>query len=86
MVIFGFVLFIIGIIFFIIMMTVTNFENWVLPACLCIFIGFGVMYVSVQDENISNTCITQTTQQIQEQEDISNYNYCPTCGNKIKGE
>lgn len=59
-------------------------EYWILPMFLCFVIGFGSMGSSVSDGNTSNNCTTSTTQQIQEQEDISNYNYCPTCGNKIK--
>lgn len=86
MIMFGLVLLAIGIIFYITMMMDTDFERWVLPAFLCTCVGLGLTCVSVQDENISNTCTTQTTQQIQEQEDINNYIYCPTCGNKIKGE
>lgn len=81
----GLVIFLIGIVCYV-MIYIKCQIWWLLPAVLSVIIGIIVMNYSISNKNISNIYTTQNTNQIQEQEDVNNYNYCPTCGNKIKEE
>ena len=84
----GIALFIIGgaIIFIGLVIDFTAVDFFMPPAIICLFMSLVIIIIgaTVSNETTPNTSATQTTQQIQEQNDINNYNYCPTCGNKIK--
>ena len=83
----GFVLFIMGvaILFIGLVIDYTTIDYFGPPALVCLLISLIIMGATIiSNENTQNISATQTTQSIQEQSDINNYNYCPTCGNKVK--